>query len=87
MKWLTVVTAPDKMTAEMWAELLHNEGIPALVQEIGLSVYLGPIATRCNLKVPEERIEEARALFESIDTEFEIIEPDGDEPPHGAASS
>ena len=38
MKWVTLAMAPDQLTAEMWCELLRNEGIPAMVQALGRGV-------------------------------------------------
>jgi len=30
-KWVILVTAPDRVTAEIWTDILVQEGIPAIV--------------------------------------------------------
>ena len=30
-KWVLLVTAPDRVTAEIWTDILVQEGIPAIV--------------------------------------------------------
>ena len=63
--WELLATAPDQLTAEMWKELLEGEGIPALVPEATFS-FLGPSPVPCRLLVPEHRLEEAKAVLESL---------------------
>lgn len=59
MKWVTLAIAPDQLTAEMWCELLRNEGIAAMVQASDAVSFLGVAATACRVVVPKERHEEA----------------------------
>ena len=63
MKWVTVAIAPDQLTAEMWCELLRNEGIAAMVQASDAVSFLGVLATACRVVVPEERHEEAAQVL------------------------
>ena len=67
MKWVDAATAPDQMTAEMWCDILRNEGIPASFRQLGLPVHLGPLATPCKVMVPEERLADALAVLEGMD--------------------
>ena len=63
--WVYLTTAPDQLTAEMWSELLRNEGLPAMVHTGLISSYhLGVSGLPCRLMVPEDRLEEARRLLE-----------------------
>lgn len=61
---VTVAIAPDQLTAEMWCELLRNEGIPAMVQSSDAVSFLGVSTTACHVMVPEERHEEAAAVLQ-----------------------
>lgn len=73
MKWVDVATAPDQLTAEMWCELLRNEGIPAMVQPSDAVSFLGVSMRGSRVMVPEERRAEAAAvLTEQTGGEAEI---------------
>ena len=69
MKWELLTTAPDQLTAEMWAEILHNEGIPARIKPEDAVSFLGVSAMPCRLLVPEGRVAEARAVLAQYQTE------------------
>ena len=62
--WVYLTTAPDQLTAEMWSELLCNEGIPAMAHSgnIGTS-HLGITSFPCRIMVPEEGLSEAREVI------------------------
>ena len=62
MKWVYLTTAPDQLTAELWRNILREEGIPAILQSDHFS-YLGTSPFPCRLMVDEERKEEALALI------------------------
>ena len=64
MKWVTVVTAPDETTAEMWRVLLAQEEIPAMIRSSDAVSFLGTSFLPCRLLVPEDRKEEALAILE-----------------------
>lgn len=63
MKWGLLTTAPDQLTAEMWAEILHNDGIPARIEPRDAASFLGVSAMPCRLLVPEGRVSEAMAVL------------------------
>ncbi len=59
-----LVTAPNQIIAESWAELLRREGIPCLVRgDRPPSSYLGVAFFPCRLFVREDRLEDARLLL------------------------
>ena len=64
MKWTQLTTAPDQLMAEMWRDLLLNEGIPAALRSGDISSYFGVTTYPCRILVDEERIEEARETLE-----------------------
>lgn len=63
MKWELLITAPDQLTAEMWRELLRNEGIPAVIEPRDAISFLGLSAMPCRLMVPEGLVDEALAIL------------------------
>lgn len=69
MKWVYLVTAPDQLTAEMWAQLLQGEAIPARLKPEDQVSFLGVSAMPCRLLVPEGRVAEARAVLAQYSAE------------------
>jgi hypothetical protein len=63
VRWVLLTTAPDQLTAEMWAKLLQGEGIPATIKPGDAVSFLGVSAMPCRLLVPEGRVGEARAVL------------------------
>ena len=64
MKWVYLATAPDQMQAEMWRELLVEEGVSAILRPGDLSV-LGVLVYPCRIMVAEEQLETAREVLEA----------------------
>lgn len=75
MQWVSLAIAPDQLTAEMWCELLRNEGIPAMVQPSDAVSFLGVSGTACRVMVPEERRKEAAAVLHREMGDTVKIEP------------
>lgn len=63
MKWHPVATAPDQLTAEMWAKLLAGEAIPAMIKPGDAVSFLGVSFLPCRVLVPQDRLEEAKAVL------------------------
>lgn len=63
MKWEHVATAPDQLTAEMWRELLQNEGVPAIIEPRDAVSFLGLSSMPCRVMVPEGSGKEALAIL------------------------
>lgn len=66
MKWVYVATAPDQITAEMWVDLLRQEGVPARVKPEDTFGFLGVTPIPCRVAVLEEFEPKARALLAEI---------------------
>ncbi len=64
--WALVATAPDQLSAEMWQELLEQEGIPSLLEPAGTFSFLGPSTSPCRILVPEEKVADARAVLADV---------------------
>lgn len=63
MKWVTLVTAPDQLAAEMWSELLNRRGVPTLVRPGDTASFLGVSAYPCRILVDDEYLEEALEIL------------------------
>ena len=63
MKWVTLVSAPDQLAAEMWSDLLNRRGIPTLVRAGDTSSFLGVSAYPCRILVDDEYLDEARQFL------------------------
>ena len=67
--WVVVRVAPDQLSAEMWVDLLRDEGVPALIKPSDALSILGTSGLSCRLLVPEERFDEAQGILtESLDS-------------------
>ena len=64
MKWVYLATAPSQLEAEMWRELLANEGFAVAVRGGDTSSYLGMSYYPSTILVDEEQHDEARKLLE-----------------------
>ena len=68
MKWVSAATAPNQLVAEMWVELLHNEGVHAMLHPQDVHSYLGMSNSTCRVQVPESEVERAQELLgEAVD--------------------
>jgi hypothetical protein len=63
MDWVVVRVAPDQLSAEMWVELLREEGVPALIKPSDAVSFLGTSALGCRVLVPDDRLADAEALL------------------------
>lgn len=63
MKLVRLLTAPNQLVAEMWRDLLVEEGIPVSLQPDDSPTYLGVSPKPCRLMVPQEWLKEAQALL------------------------
>lgn len=68
MEWVVLETAPDQIIAEMWVELLRNNGVPAFVRvPDGLAASRGfPSPWDCGVMVPDTHREIAANILKSI---------------------
>lgn len=63
MKWVYLTTAPDQTIAEMWRELLEEEGISAMIRPSDAVSFLGVSPYPCRIMVPEDEGERAKAVL------------------------
>ncbi|MFO8009410.1 MAG: DUF2007 domain-containing protein [Dehalococcoidia bacterium] len=65
MKWEFLESAPDQITAEIWCDLLTQQGITAMIEPRDAVSFLGVSSLPCRILVPEDMLEEARELLRS----------------------
>ena len=63
-RWVTLRTAPDQLTAEIWLGLLEAEHIPAMLAPGDVISFLGVSSVPCRLLVPEDFIPAAERLLD-----------------------
>ena len=67
MEWVVLETAPDQVAAEMWVELLRNNGVPAFVRVPDATAGYGVQSTwDCGVMVPDTHLEVAANILKSI---------------------
>jgi hypothetical protein len=72
MKLVAVTTLRDAAGAEVAREMLAEHGITAEVRRLGYNPYFGsPTAEEFEVRVPEESLAEAQALFDGMAEELE----------------
>ena len=65
MKWVYLATAPDQISAEMWKELLHQEGMRASIRAGDTVSFLGVSPYPCRIMVPEGEKQKAKDILEA----------------------
>lgn len=63
LDWVYLTTAPDQVTAEMWAELLSNEGVEARISPEDAVSFLGVSSRPCRLLVSVADLPRAREIL------------------------
>ena len=77
-KWLLLTTAPDQLTAEIWRDILLQEGVPSMVNPKDTISFMGVSAFPCRLMVAYGYLKQAREILSSLQPEAEPEEA-GDE--------
>jgi len=68
-KWVLLVAAPDQITAEIWKDILVQEGVPAVINPADTTYILGVTNLPCRIMVPEDFLGQAREVLEGIQSE------------------
>ena len=64
MTWVYFTTAPDQIVAEMWRDLLRDEGVPANTRAGDTTSFLGVNTYPCRIVVQDQDVERAKELLE-----------------------
>jgi hypothetical protein len=62
-KWVHLAIAPDQITAEIWMDILRQEGISAMIRPSDAVSFLGVSAVSCRVQTREEDLERAREIL------------------------
>jgi hypothetical protein len=68
-RWLVLTTAPDQLTAEMWKDILLQEGIPAMINPEDSVSFLGVSIFPCRIMVASGYLKRAQEILASLQLE------------------
>lgn len=74
-EWTTIATAPDQLTAEMWQQLMWQEGIPAILDPHDAISFMGVASTPVRLKAPADLAVKAQEVLAGVQGAADWIEP------------
>jgi hypothetical protein len=70
-KWLLLTTAPDQLTAEIWRDILLQQGIPAMVNPGDAISFMGVSSFPCRIMVAYGYRKQAQEILASLKPEAE----------------
>jgi hypothetical protein len=70
-KWLLLTTAPDQLTAEIWRDILLQNGIPAMVNPGDTISFMGVSSFPCRIMVAYGYRKRAQEILASLKPEVE----------------
>jgi len=70
-RWIVLTTAPDQLTAEMWKDILLQEGIPAMINPEDSVSFLGVSIFPCRIMVASGYLKRAQEILASLQPEAE----------------
>ena len=62
-KWVHLTTAPDQLVAEMWRDLLMDEGVSAIIRPGDTSSFMGVSHYPVRIMVREHHLERGREVL------------------------
>jgi hypothetical protein len=68
-KWVVLTAAPDQLTAEMWQDILSQQGITAMINPQDAVSFLGVSSFPCRIMVPPGDLESAQKVLASLKLE------------------
>jgi len=69
--WLILTTAPDQLAAEIWKDILLQNGIPAMVNPGDASSFMGVSTFPCRIMVASGYRKRAKEILDSLQPEDE----------------
>ena len=67
--WIVLTSAPDQLTAEIWRDILVQEGIPAMINPEDAVSFLGVSSFPCRILVASGYSKKAREILASLQAE------------------
>jgi hypothetical protein len=68
-RWLLLTTAPDQLTAEIWKDILLQQGIPAMVNPQDAISFMGVSSFPCRIMVAYGYRKRAQEILASLQPE------------------
>jgi hypothetical protein len=65
-KWLLLTTAPDQLTAEIWQDILVQNGIPAMINPQDAISFMGVSSLPCRIMVAYGYRQQAKEILDSL---------------------
>jgi hypothetical protein len=69
--WVVLTTAPDQVTAEMWLDILSQQGILAMINPEDDVSFLGVSNIPCRIMVAPADLERAQEVIAGLKPEAE----------------
>ena len=65
-RWLLLTTAPDQLSAEIWTDILLQQGVPAMVNPQDTISFMGVSAFPCRIMVAYGYRKRAQEILDSL---------------------
>lgn len=62
-KWVHLAMAPNSTVAEMWIDILRDQGLQAMIRPSDAVSFMGVTAVECRVLVVEDDLERAREVL------------------------
>ncbi|MDH5695198.1 MAG: DUF2007 domain-containing protein [Dehalococcoidia bacterium] len=72
--WLLLTTAPDQLTAEIWKNILLQEGVPAMINPQDSISFMGVSGFPCRIMVAYGYRKRAQEILTSLQPEGGIAD-------------
>jgi hypothetical protein len=70
-RWLLLTTAPDQLTAEIWKDILLQQGVPAMVNPEDTISFMGVSSFPCRIMVASGYRKRAQEILAGLQPEAE----------------
>jgi hypothetical protein len=68
-RWELAITAPDQLTAEIWVDILKQNGIPAVINPQDTISFMGVSSLPCRIMVADGYRQQAQEILDSLKPE------------------
>jgi hypothetical protein len=65
-RWLLLTTAPDQLTAEIWKDILLQQGVPAMINPQDTISFMGVSSLPCRIMVAYGYRKQAQEILDSL---------------------
>ena len=70
-RWLLLATAPDQLTAEIWKDILLQQGVPAIINPQDTISFMGVSSFPCRIMVAYGYRKQAQEILDSLQSAAE----------------